>query len=681
VDAPAVRMAPDRPVKRGDALNGAFPQVDVLGLYKLHCESCECHALAATDHVAARDHTSCYIHRLLSCLDGVPIMFQPGREPTQQLRARPIRLTPGSAEWLAADAEMQKLDALQLLEYVDGDDPNLARIISSSFVVPKGKLRQSADEAAYAGPSVTEVDVPRINDLAQRRASAFVARLKLAFGNRGGASEAEIFAKVWSEELVDESFRLVIGYHTHLNERCEAWPMRLPTASMLVADAHPDDLAHVCDLKAGFHALPLQEEARKFAAFYHPTRTDSDGNPLVCRPRRVGFGWTLAPGVYCAFTGELNRAVLFWIDRHAGGGTSIYYVDDNGARVNANHLPGLKNELQRIFTAVNVLESPAKEREGQSVEFLGRRADVASRSLAVSPPSIHRALVMLHIAINLIDAARDPASPKGIDTVYHRWLDKLAGNVQWLAENSYEGRLYTRALWHAVDEAKAFPSGPQLSHRSGLYSACQWWVDKAASNTLRPHSFVPLSSIPRLTMARITPSSAVLQTDGTPFPVAFLPSATSGASDGRVLATSSDAAGDAGWAIIWNGKSLTGRWAQHQQAWGIAAKELWPILVLLRLMGPSLKGYFVAFGTDNAGNALVIDGGNPAAETARLLIRELYSCADACGFHFVAWWLPRSCNVVCDLLSKCRSRDDACRIAEAYGLELLDEKGPRPVTL
>ena len=333
---------------------------------------------------------------------------------------------------------------------------------------------------------------------------------------------------------------------------------------------------------------------------------------------------------------------------------------------------------RRIFDTANAQEAAAKEQEGQQVTFLGRRVDAANRSIAVLPSSLFNALFRLHTVVLLTDAAADPTSPPGIDTVSHRWLDKLAGIVQWVAEGTYEGRLYTRALWHAVDAASQYPAGPRLAPRTGLADACRWWIARAASGTLRAHTFVPLSSVPQLTMARILPTAVVLQTDGTRFPAAFLPEATPAET---ALVTVADASGKEGWAVVWRGKVMAGRWLASQTNWGIGSKELWPFLVLIRFLGPLLRGMFVAFGTDNVGNALLIDGGNPTADTARGLIQELYSLADTHGFHFVAWWIPRSCNVICDLISKCTSRTDACRVAETYGLEMLDKGGTRPASL
>jgi hypothetical protein len=84
----------------------------------------------------------------------------------------------------------------------------------------------------------------------------------------------------------------------------------------------------------------------------------------------------------------------------------------------------------------------------------------------------------------------------------------------------------------------------------------------------------------------------------------------------------------------------------------IAAKEMYPIVWMLRNAGDILKGTTWHICTDNVSNVFALLKGSTKGD-ARPLLSQFWSiCADLDYFNFIPAWLPREYNSLMDRASK-----------------------------
>ena len=140
----------------------------------------------------------------------------------------------------------------------------------------------------------------------------------------------------------------------------------------------------------------------------------------VYRCKRLDFGWSLSPGIFCAFTAQVNAIVSLRlaseIDAQA---LSRYYVDDCIVRVprggaqtswvepqTRQNFVRSENErratviLEDVSRGANFPTSPDKLRWGEAVIYLGLCIDSASRTARVMPSRLFKALTMMHVTFS-----------------------------------------------------------------------------------------------------------------------------------------------------------------------------------------------------------------------------------------------------------------------------------------
>jgi hypothetical protein len=661
---------------------GHFPVVDVVELYDMHCKYvCDAHEQAADGTYRFTDaHASCSIHTLLTLLSGAWVPWH-GDPPVEQQCATRIVTAPDSSEGHFVSCQLAKgieQDLWEKLSPADAADVAQCTIIEAGFAALVGKLRLSEKEAVVVNDAATVVDVSAVNTAALQRAERFVAELAPSAEAASRVGKAA-FAQAWTAQGGGSKFRFCVAHDKFLNRGAPGWPLLFPTANAVLETASPDDVFITRDHKSGYSVVPIRPDQRRFFCFYDPVTGD------VYRCKRLDFGWALSPGIFCAFTAELNAIIssrlISEVDRHS---LSRYYVDDciarvprGGSTVTMQTPDGLRSCSSNEAVAVSILDdvarranfptSPEKVRWGSTVVYLGLVISTATRSAFVVPSKLFKALTMLHVLRGAIAAGR-------IDVPVSFAL-KAAGNMQWLAQNFRHGRLHTAALWLAAEQLRT-RRVRHVRQCPGLAATCEWWAVEAAAGRLLPHRFMRALDIPSLSLSfsPVAPEARA---------VAAVPRAHPRARESRpVVAVLTDATGkDEGGAVAgcWRSESDVVVHAFHalmspdQLAWrAICAKELLAQVTWLERFGPAYRGAVILFGTDNAGNVFTVNKLRVDAEDAIMagLLSRLLAVADACDVECLVWWCPRALNGISDDLSKCSSLVDARRIAESLRVVL-----------
>jgi hypothetical protein len=601
--------------------------------------------------------------------------------PSAQQRANRIVTAADSPEGVFVTSELEKGVALDLWEKLTPEqaaDFEQCSIVEAGFAALVGKLRLSPNEVAGGVQDAAEaVNVPAINALALERAATFLAALPRPLDTSGSphrTSKAS-FAQTWDAQGGGDKRRFCVAHNKHLNRGSRGWPLSFPSAQSVLETATPDDVFITRDHKSGYSVVPIRADQRRYFCFFDPVTGD------IYRCKRLDFGWALSPGIFCAFTAELNAIISNRLVHEVDGrALSRYYVDDciarvprGGAATACGNRRCSTNEaataavLDDVSHRANFPTSPEKERWGSAVVYLGLLIDSRSRTAVIMPSKLFKALTMLH-ALRL--AIRD-----GRIDVPASFALKVAGNTQWLAQNFRFGRLHTPALWLAAERLKQ-RTARCVTQCPGLLTACEWWSDQAAADRLRPHRFVRTLDIPSISVSfspdAITAEAAL----GVPWaqphagaarPVVAVLMDASGAEDGGAIGG------------CWRDPSeqLTqGFYALQtpvQRAWrAICAKELLALVLWLEHFGQRYRGAIVLFGTDNVGNVFTVNRLRVAADDAVMaeLLGRLLAAADASDVECLVWWCPRGLNGIADTLSKCPSLVSARRAALALGLAL-----------
>lgn len=678
---------------------GHFPVVDVFELYDLHCQHvCDAHAIDPTSGVFLYPaaHAQCPIHTKLSLLSGAWVPFKSDAAiPQEQLRARRIVVDGASEDGAYISDQIARgieLDLWEELSDADAADPAQCTIVEAAFAALVGKLALSAEEAAVVDDGSPHVDVPAIEALAEARAQAFIAELKALPGQ---AVDKATFAAKWAALGGQTKRRLCVAHNRFLNECSRGWSVSFTSPHAILETALEGDIFIVRDHKGGYNVIPIRPDQRRFFCFWHPV------TGKILRAKRLDFGWALSPGIFCAFTAELNAIISSRLAAEVHPRSlSRYYVDDCNARVPRGggapspapaNSPASRlfarassaNESNAIAVLVDTQERVGvpmafdKDNIGEAVPYLGVVINSANRSALVLPSKIFKTLTMMHVLLRV--SASEAAAAHSI-AVPRSFALKAAGSGQWLAQNFRQGRLHTAALWLSAELLRK-RSPPPLSRCPGLEEALLWWVTEAAAGRLQPHRFVKGLDIPLLSLGFVGSASLVAD----PGVVFSLPRPV--AHDGaarQVVALLHDASGELTAGAVggcWRAEgdqtaqAFYYQLSEEERAWSsIAPKELRALVEWIERFGSRYIGAVLLAGTDNAGNVFTVNRlrVDPSDTVMAGLLSRLLAAADRWGIDVIVWWCPRALNGVSDALSKSPSLTDARRVAISLGLTLSD---------
>jgi hypothetical protein len=325
---------------------------------------------------------------------------------------------------------------------------------------------------------------------------------------------------------------------------------RYGSVTELASHARPGYTSLLNDHHRGYNSQRLARDSQPYAAVWHPSIPN-----VALIMTSLDFGLSCAPFFFSCATAMVQWTIVWWL---GPDGHSIYYLDDNGIVCRADRADALQDDLDTMARRCGWLYALDKRQRGLIAKFLGCRFSIEGGMLTILLPKLHRTLVLLGLVAGLIDEAlADPACTA--DVMEHRFLDRLAGTLGWLASCSYAGLLHMGPFYYAA-RVSASQRLPRLSRVDGLREACQWWLDRASSGRLRGHRRLPCVSIPSLQIA-FDPTYAAQQA------VAAAGSALTDADNVETLVSAQradsgvahglqlDAAADA-WAVIINGIAL-----------------------------------------------------------------------------------------------------------------------------
>ena len=118
------------------------------------------------------------------------------------------------------------------------------------------------------------------------------------------------------------------------------------------------------------------------------------------------------------------------------------------------------------------------------------------------------------------------------------------------------------------------------------------------------------------------------------------------------LYLSTDASGSHGYGAFYSGEWFNGRWSPAQLAFGIAYKELFPIVVACHVWGTHWRNRRVQFCCDNQSVVAIISSGTSKERPIMQLLRELFLCSARFGFKVSAKHVPGRENGIADALSR-----------------------------
>jgi hypothetical protein len=114
----------------------------------------------------------------------------------------------------------------------------------------------------------------------------------------------------------------------------------------------------------------------------------------------------------------------------------------------------------------------------------------------------------------------------------------------------------------------------------------------------------------------------------------------------------SDAAGSLGFGAIFGSKWFYGRWPSDIADLHITIKELFPIVLIAEMWGPSLANKRVLFHCDNAAVVAIVNSQTSRDSSIMILVRRLVIALLRHNVIFKATHIPGKANVVADLISR-----------------------------
>lgn len=630
-----------------------LPRLDPQVLYTLHQRFC----------TACQGGEDCYIHTICRFLaDGVRIPWADG-PPAQRIDNPPIEVG-DPARQAFMDEEIGTLIRLGVLKEVSPGD---LRVTVPMFAVTcTGALRPRTPEEARV---IAEGSMADLDRLASATAVDIARAVKRRVGTGSGAlsARARAFDAEWAERVAPPpgadgrpgrpKMRPVTALDQGVNGLTADWPFAYVNLDYLMMGWEPHHVWGTADMEKGFYGVAIHPEDRK----YFGVVVRVAGQLRYYQMCRLPMGWKLAPAYYSAATAAV-REVMEHLALAAGAGDALpsltqlpaqlnhvlvrvlFYVDDLIVRMHRDLAAQVRRGVLRLLAALKLRPNQKgtllQDRVGESTEALGLELHSGQMTVCVKRAKTYTALTL-----------RALAGTGGVVMPAARY-ESMVGRLGWLAQNCYGGRLCMKGLyalnmrgpsWGWVEPSFGGDAGgaATTAHRSFRESMIAW-DELLRSGRVRGYRRVHVDAIATCVHLR------------------------------------SDASGDTAWGAF-NPEAreiLYHKLRGEEKGWSIDALELCPILAMCERYGSGWAGRLVVFGTDNAGNAYSLNTGKAKGQVTRDILRRVYRLADEHGFDFLALWVPRERNTLCDTISKFNSLTDARRYAEGQGLACAGVAGP-----
>jgi hypothetical protein len=351
------------------------------------------------------------------------------------------------------------------------------------------------------------------------------------------------------------------------------------------------------DLRRMFNQLPLAERYWRLFGFWW-------GSTSYVSPR-AQFGFTQFPAYANAVMAAVSQ--ILW----AHGIPNCFLTDDIlvVGRSEADCADRLRRAIG-LLEGMGWLLAPDKiEPPAQQMPFLGILIDTRRQRLSIEAAKL---LPILRAVRSVLSARRAAA----------RDVWSLVGRLGWVAMVMISGRPYLKFMWELAPDY--FDPSRVCSLSNAAFRDLEWWDRRLSALVADRAADAEVVWAPFWTTGRI--------------------------SHVRIF---SDASGDVGFGAVCDGRLVHGTWHEpikdvRSSAWA----ELVPLLVVLRDLGPQLRGRVVIVTTDNAGNVFCLNKGSCRSQDAFRLLRRIFELAEQYEVYLVGDWVPRELNDLCDRFSK-----------------------------
>lgn len=422
--------------------------------------------------------------------------------------------------------------------------------------------------------------------------------------------------------------RLCVDNSVTTNKVTIKVPFAYPGVDQVLEDLPKDGWLCKIDYRRCFFNIPLHPEMYQYMGIRAP-----DGS--LWQAHRVCFGITTGPHVASIFTAETARII-----RSRGVPTQVrpggfcascvaawsvmlnrytnllqVYIDDNAVSASSREQCYAFRALAlEVINEVGwpVAEDKLKEdAPSQRLAFRGVIFDSVQETMSIPEAKLQAT----ERRVSELLAASGTLSVRSVKSVL--------GRFGWINQVMPMGRLHVRPIYRSL------PFGARNEWKFHLTDEARnelgWW-----------HRFL----------------SDCISAGGVSRWASF-----AGGMHGPVVRIVSDASGTEGFGGTMLGTVIAGTWAPNAHASAptspsIAWKELLPVYLLLREMGPTLApGTTVVATTDNMPNAFAFNNGS-ACDGSLPLLALICELAFEYQVRLVGDWIPREFNVLCDLLSR-----------------------------
>jgi hypothetical protein len=398
-------------------------------------------------------------------------------------------------------------------------------------------------------------------------------------------------------------YRPCLNGATFLNPCLPHWPFQYQGLDEAVHLLKPGYYAAKCDLKSCYTQIAFHLAARPYFGL--------EFEDVVRRFDYIIFGTSDAPAACNTLTGLIGEIL------RAQGVPCVIMTDDllivgSTKAECANNL----DEALTILAQLGWVENTKKrELPSQQFVFLGVQFDTVAQTMSISGIRLRVELARLARILN-----PDLTPTK-------KQLQSLAGRLEWIASVMPEGRLYISNLYPLINTlAKPHYVTSIPNHvRDDLL----WWHNRI-SHALDSDA----------------PSWTRIYHSGPP----------------TIARTISDASGSHGYGLVCGNRIFTGEWTPSASDESIAAKELIPLLIALRAMGPSLRNQVLVYTTDNASMALAVTKGSSTNPHINAILRAIWAEADTFNIGLLGDHVRREYNTLADFLSKGHAYPDVASV-------------------
>jgi hypothetical protein len=498
--------------------------------------------------------------------------------------------------------------------------------------------------AAYSLDGVDTGSSAAVFAYAEQQAQRSMERLRGAAlrrrGKRGAWRFTEFRAAVLPSDI-ELAPRLILDNRA-ANAYQREWPFRLTSLAEIVAAISPGAYGAVRDAKSGYNHIRLAQASAAYARTHLPVESEGRVRMQEFEYRRQFFGDSSAVAMFSALSGFVT-----WLcrrDQRWPAGAAVFAFIDDLTIIHATKA-GCKcaeSILDEVCAKLGLALEPKKEqRASQQFTVLGVNIDTVEGTLALPPAKAARRMHELLVALQCAEE-RIPV-PK-------RFLRELVSKLEHWTTLFPTGRAFLTRLWGTMTYGNW--REPTAAGRQAEAAAREGGA-RAAGFSAFMDVDVPLHGLPQA-VAELRWWAQLLRAEGLKPQRLLHPI---GAPLWRFAAhTSSDAAGDIGWAIVSGPVALWGLWEAGERAGSSSRKELVPVRRFLQRFGLVVAGTVLVTLTDNAGNGAALN---------RLRARgdgydELQSVARACmtaAVTEVTRFAPREANDFCDRASRCETLD------------------------